>query len=145
MRLVLILLWLAFIVSAGWWLPGYEGDLYRPDSVVFIPAYVVIAGVAALAVRERAGSARDAVMSILPALAILAGTAVLGIVMNEQRDVYRGGPGYLWFGVAVWGSGAALILSTAALSRTKWNGPAGIAVATLDAVAGWVLFIARID
>jgi len=37
------------------------------------------------------------------------------------------------------------VLSAALVSRTKWNGPAGIGVGLLVAVLGLFLFTARID
>ena len=70
---------------------------------------------------------------------------VIGIGMNEAREEFRGGPIYLYFGVALWASWAVLLVSTSLLSRTKWNGLAGIATGCMVVLLGWVLFVARID
>ena len=144
MRLLLLLLWFLFMASASFWLPAHEGDL-GGEAPMFIPVYAVVAGLAAIGVRARAQSAREALVSALPVIALLGVTALSAYLTNEQSAGERGGPIYLYFGVAVWASWAVLVLSTALVSRTKWNGVAGIGVGLLVAALGLFFFTARID
>jgi hypothetical protein len=58
---------------------------------------------------------------------------------------YRGGPLYLYYGVAVWGSWAGLILATALATRAKWTSVGGIAVTLLVCLVGYFFYTARID
>jgi hypothetical protein len=112
---------------------------------MFIPVYAVVAALAAIGVRGRAQSAREALVSALPVVALLGVTALSGYLQNQQAADERGGPIYLYFGVAVWASWAVLVVSAALLSRTKWNGVAGIGVGLVVAVLGLFFFTARID
>jgi hypothetical protein len=143
MRL-LLLLWFLFIASAAFWLPAYGGDI-SDEGGVFVLAYALIAGLAAIGVRGRARSVRDALLSAVPTVALLAGAAVVGDLHNEHQAQFRGEPLYLYYGVALWASWAALVLSTALVSRAKWSGFAGIGLGALVAVLGLFLFTMRID
>jgi hypothetical protein len=143
-RVLLLLLWFLFIASAPAWLPAYQGDIDRNETT-FVPVYAVIAALAAITIRERARSPREALVSTLPAVGTIGAVAVCGLLLNEQGADLRGGTLYLYFGVAVWGSWAALMLATAVLAQTKWNGFAGIAVGFLVAILGLFLFTAEID
>jgi hypothetical protein len=143
-RLLLLLLWFVFIASASLWLPAYEGDIDRSE-ITFAPAYAVIAGLAAITVRGRAHSGREAVQSAFPAVVMLGAAAAFGLLLNEQREDFRGGPLYLYFGVAVWASWTAVMLAAALLSWTKWDGFAGIGVGFLVAILGLLLFTAQVD
>ena len=143
-RVLLFLLWFLVIASAPLWLPAYEGEIDRNDTT-FVPVYAVIAALAAITVRGRAYSGRQAVQSALPAAGMLCAAAAFGLLLNEQGEDLRGGPLYLYFGVAVWTSWAALMLATALLSRTRWNGLAGIGVGFLVAILGLALFTASVD
>lgn len=143
-RGLLFLLWFLVIASTSRWLPAYEGDIDRNETT-FVPVYAVIAALAAITVRGRAYSGREAVQSALPAVGMLCAAAAFGLLLNEQREDLRGGPLYLYFGVAVWTSWAATMLATALLSRTRWNGLAGIGVGFLVAILGLVLFTASVD
>lgn len=142
-RLLLLLAWFVFIASTPRWLPAYEGDIDR-DEMTFVPIYGVIAALAATTIRRRAQSGRDALMSTMPGGAVLAVTAVCGVLANVP-DPVRGGTLYLYVGAAVWASWAALMLTTALLSQTKWNGLAGIGVTLVAAVFGLALFTAEVD
>ena len=110
-----------------------------------IAIYALVAGLAAIGVRGRSRSVGHALLSALPVLALLAAAAVMGDQRNEYLAQFRGDPLYLYFGVALWASWAALVLSTALLSRTKWSGFAGIGLGLLVAVLGYSLFASRID
>ena len=143
-RLLLLALWFAFMATALLWLPAYEGDIDRGETT-FVPVYAVIAAIAAIAVRERAQSVRDAVFSVLPALAMIGVVAGCGLLLNEAEAGGRGGPLYLYVGIAVWASWIVLMFATAFVSRTKWNGAAGIGVGFLVAMLGFVLITAQID
>ena len=145
MRLLFFLLWFLTISAAVFFLPAYDGGDLGEEKKVLVPVYAVIAGLAAIGVRGRAESAREALLSALPVLALLGAAAVWGYFENEDRAQYRGGPAYLYFGVALWASWAALVLSTALVARTKWNGPMGIGIGFLVALFGNLLFVARID
>ena len=144
---MLPLIWFLFVASATFWLPAHEGgDIDRGAETLFlVPVYAVIAAVAALGVRKREQSVRDALVSTLPILALLAGAAVLGVLSNDQRAEYRGGPLYLYFGVTLWVSWAVLMVAGALVSRRKWNTVAGITLGMVVAFLGYTLFIARID
>ena len=141
---LLLFLWFLFIASASFWLPAYGGTIDR-ESGIFVLVYALIAGLAAIGVRGCARSVRDALLSALPTVALLAAAAVAGDLNNEHNAQFRGEPLYLYFGVALWGSWAALVLSTALVSRTKWSGLAGIGLGALVAVLGLFLFTIRID
>jgi hypothetical protein len=141
---LLLLLWFLFIASASFWLPAYGGTIDR-ESGIFVLVYALIAGLAAIGVRGRAKSVRNALLSALPTVALLAAAAVIGDMENEQSAQFRGEPLYLYFGVVLWASWAALVLSTAIVSRTKWSGFAGIGPGVLVAVLGLFLFTMRID
>jgi len=144
MRPLLFFLWFVFIASASFWLPAYNGDIDDGDAT-FVLVYALIAGLAAIGVRGRARSVRDALLSALPVLALLAGAAVLGDLRNEQLAQFPGEPIYLYFGVALWASWAALVLSTALVAQTKWNGFAGIGIGLIVAALGLFLFTAGVN
>jgi hypothetical protein len=143
MRL-LLLLWFLFIASASFWLPAYNGDIGGEEATL-VPVYALVAGLAAIGIRGRAQSAREALVSALPAVALLGAAAVWGYLLNKQGAEERGEPIYLYFGVALWASWVALLLSAALVSRTKWNGLGGIGVGFLVAVLGLFLFTAQVD
>jgi hypothetical protein len=144
MRLGLILLWFLFIASGSFWLPAYEGDV--GNETTFVPLYAAVALLTAVGVRGRTESAHAALRSALPVMAVIGLAALTGFLMEEQRDeLMRGGPLYLYFGIAVWASWAVLVLSTALASRTKWDGFWGIALGCVVAFAGWILVIAQVD
>ena len=147
MRLLLILAWFLFIAWASLWMPAYHGSIDRqeePVYVYFVP-YAVLAALAALTVRQRVGSVRAALVGALPLLALLGIAALAGVAANAGRAEFRGGPLDLYLGIAVWVSWAVLVVATAVVSRTKWNGAAGLGVGTVAASIGFVYFIARID
>jgi hypothetical protein len=144
MRL-LLLLWFLFIASASFWLPAYEGDIDRGDATMFIPVYGVVAGLAAISIHERAQSTREALVSALPVVALLCTVAALGYLARESEEGERGGPLFLYYGIAVSASWAALVLAAALMSRTKWSGLAGIGVGLLVALLGLVFVTAQID
>jgi hypothetical protein len=121
LRLLLFLLWFLFIASASFWLPAYNGDIGDGDAT-FVAVYALVAGAAAVGVRGRARSAGHALLSALPVLALLAAAAVGGNLRNDQQAQFPGEPIYLYFGVALWASWAALVLSTALVSQTSGMG-----------------------
>jgi hypothetical protein len=82
--------------------------------------YLVIAAIAEIAVRARVPTRRGAVLACLPSLALLAAAAA-GVFVGDLTADGRGSPLFLYFGVALWASWAALVLSTALVSRTRWN------------------------
>jgi hypothetical protein len=146
MRLLLLLLWFLFIASASFWLPAYNGDIgAQGRGPISVLVYALVAGLAAIGIRGRAGPAREALLSALPAVALLGTAAVAGYLLNNQGPDYRGEPIYLYFGVALWASWAVLVLSTALMSRAKWDGFAGIGLGFLVALLGLFLFTAQID
>jgi hypothetical protein len=143
LRLVLFLAWFIFIASTPRWMPAYHGDIDR-DEMTFVPIYGGIAALAAITTRRSCQSPRDALMSVLPGVVVLGVAAVCGVLANIP-DPVRGGTLYLYFGAAVWSSWSGLMLATAYLSRTKWNGLAGLVVTLMVAVVGLALFIAEVD
>jgi hypothetical protein len=141
---VLLLIWLLFMVLASLLLPAYNGGT-GGGGVIFVVVWLAVAGLALVGVRGRAQSARNALLSTLPAIALLAAAPVIGDMRNEDLAQFRGGPLFLYYGVALWASWAALMLSTALLARTKWSGFAGIGLGLLVAWLGFVLFTTRLD
>jgi hypothetical protein len=141
---LLLCLWFLFIASASFWLPAYKGDI-GDDEATFVPVYAGIAVLAAIGVRGREDSPREALLSARPVLILLGAAAIAGSLLNEQGADEPGSPLLLYFGVALWASWAVLVLSAALLSRTKWNGVAGIGVGLLVAALGMFLFTAQIN
>ena len=141
---LLLFIWLLFITLASLLLPAYNGGI-GGGGVIFVVVWLVIAGLALVGVRGRAQSVRNALLSTLPAIALLAAAAVIGDMRNEDLAQFRGAPLFLYFGVALWASWAGLMLSTALVSRTKWSGFAGIGLGLLVAWFGLALFTTRID
>lgn len=137
----LVILWFAAISLASLWLPLYHGE---GDGGEFFPFYAVIAGVAAVAVRQRAASARQALLSALPAIGILAMAAIGGLLTNREPD-FGTEPIYLYFGVALWASWGVLMVATALASRTKWDGLGGVCLGFLVALAGLFLFTVGVN
>lgn len=144
MRLLLLFLWFLFIASAASWIPAYRGDI-GGEEPIFVLVYAVVAGIAAIGVRGRAPTVREALLSALPAVGILGVAAVVGVLVNNQGPDFRGEQIFLYLAVALWGSWAALMLAAAFVARTKWDGFAGIALGFLVAMLGLFLFTAQID
>jgi hypothetical protein len=105
--------------------------------------YLVIAAIAEIAVRARVPTRRGAVLACLPSLALLA-VAAAGVFVGDLTADGRGSPLFLYFGVALWASWAALVLSTALVSRTRWNRLA-IALTMIVAIVGVVMAVWLID
>ena len=141
---VLLGAWLLLNVAAAIWLPGYNGFVVGAGGI-FIPIYAVIAGLAAVFVRGHARSVRNALLSTLPTLALLAAAGIVGDQRNEEMAQFRGEPLFLYFGVTLWVSWAALVLSTALVARSRWSSFAGIGLGVLVAVLGLFMFTMRID
>jgi hypothetical protein len=141
---LLVFLWLLLIASASFWLPAYKGDI-GGEEAAFVPVYAGVAGLAAIGIRRREQSPREGLLSALPVLSLLGAAALAGSLLNEQGAEEGGEPIFLYFGIALWASWAALVLSTALLSRTKWNGVAGIGLGVLVAAFGLFLFTVQIN
>ena len=146
-RLLLILAWFLFIAGASLWIPAYDGQIDRQEEPVYVylVPYAGVAALAVLTVRERARSVRAALVTTLPMLTLLGLAALAGVAANAGRAEFRGGPLDLYLGIAVWTSWAVLVVTTAVVSRTKWNGAGGLGVGSAAAFIGFVYFIARID
>jgi hypothetical protein len=143
-RLPLLVLWLALITAASFWLPAYNGET-GGEGGTFFPFYALIAGVAAIAVRKRAASAREALLSALPVVGMLGIAAIAGALLNNQGPDFGTEPIYLYFGIALWGSWAVLMVATALASRTKWDGLGGICLGFLVALLGLFLFTMQVN
>jgi hypothetical protein len=65
--------------------------------------------------------------------------------MNQGGKDERGAPIYLYFGIALWSSWAVLMLSSALLARTRWNGFAGIALGSVVGLLALLLATAQVD
>jgi hypothetical protein len=144
---LLLVAWLAFMASAMFWLPAYKGsvDLSVSELATATASFAFVAVLAGIGIRGRARSKRDALVSALPVLALLGAAAVTGYVQNRQAAEFRGEPIFLYFGVTLWGSWAALVVATALGWRTRWTSAAGIAAAAVVAALGLWGFSARID
>ena len=82
-------------------------------------------------------------LACLPSLAVLA-AAAFGVLAGGLTRDGRGSPLFLYFGVALWASWAALVLSTALVSRMRWNRLA-IALTMIIAIVGVVFTDALFD
>jgi hypothetical protein len=142
---LLVLAWFVFMATASTWLPAYNGNIDASERWRLVGVYVVIAVIAEIVVRARAPTRRHAVLACLPALAVLTAAAV-GVFVEglAHDDDGRGSPLFLYFGVALWASWAALVLSTAVVSRTRWNRLA-IALTMIVAIVGVVAVGAQFD
>jgi hypothetical protein len=143
---LLVCMWFLFMATTVSWLPAYHGNLDPSDRSRLIVVLVVIAVLGAIkVVRARAQTKQDALMSSLPAIAVLAAAAVGAYVANRLNAEFRGEPLFLFFGVALWSSWAVVVLSTALLSRARWNGVGGLGLTSLVALLGLFMATARID
>jgi hypothetical protein len=143
---LLVFVWFLFMATAVSWLPAYHGNIDRSDRARVIALFVVIAVLGAIKlVRARAQTKQAALMSSLPAMAVLAAAAVGACVLNRLNVEFRGEPLFLFFGVALWASWAVVVLSTALLSRARWNGLGGLGLTSLVALLGLFMATARID
>jgi hypothetical protein len=145
MRLLLLLLWFLFIASASFWLPAHDGDIDWQEMMWLVPVYAFIASLAAIGVRRRAQSMREALVSALPAVALLGAIAAWAYLVNQGGEDERGAPIYLYYGIALWSSWAALMLSSALVSRTRWDGIAGIALAFVVGLVALLLATTQVD
>jgi hypothetical protein len=142
-----VLAWLVFMATASAWLPAYNGTIDSSErwaaGIRLIGVYLVIAAIAEIAVRARVPTRRGAVLACLPSLALLAAAAA-GVFVGDLTADGRGSPLFLYFGVALWASWAALVLSTALVSRARWNRLA-IALTMIVAIVGVVMAVWLID
>ena len=139
-----VLAWFVFMATASAWLPAYNGTIERwAAGIRLIGVYLVIAAIAEIAVRARVPTRRGALLACLPSLALLA-VAAVGVFVGDLTADGRGSPLYLYFGIALWASWAALVLSTALVSRTRWNRLA-IALTMIVAIVGVVMAVWLID
>ncbi len=142
----LVLVWLLFMATATSWLPAYHGNLDASDRRLPIAVFLVVATLAAVKLlRARTQTEKEALVSSVPAIAILCGAAVSAYALNRLNADVRGEPLFLFFGVALWAAWAALVLSTALLSHAKWDRVGGIGVTLLAALLGLLMATARID
>jgi hypothetical protein len=152
---LLLLAWFLFMTSASFWLPIYKGDVDvgAGETTVATVAYAAVAALGAAGVRGQVRSRGYALVSALPALALLAASALAllaasalaGYLINQQGAEFRGEPVFLYFGVTLWASWAALVFGTALTWRIRWNGLVGIAIGLVVATLGLFAFVARID
>ena len=142
-----VLAWFLFMTSTSFWLPGHRGetDVGIAAAATATALYAAVGLLAALGVTEHVQAGRHALVSSLPAVAVLAAAAAVGLILNWQRAGGRGEPIFLFFGVALWASWSALVLSTALLSRVRWSGQAGVGVTLLVALLGLFEFTALVD
>ncbi len=141
--LLLVLAWFLFIASASAWLPAYNGTIASTDRWRLVAVYAVIAAIAGVVVRARTRTRRDAALASLPALGVLALATVAGIVRGLTVDG-TGSPLFLYFGVALLASWAALLVSTSLLSRTRWN-RLGLALTAIVSIVSAVMAAAQIN
>jgi hypothetical protein len=87
---------------------------------------------------------RDALVSSLPALGLLAAAALVAFVVDGLSADGRGSPLYRYFAVALWASWAVLVLLTASLSRASWKrGP--FVVTLVVALLGFIMATVQFD
>jgi hypothetical protein len=115
------------------------------SSAVATTTYAFDAVLAAVGVRGRARSERHALVSALPALALVAAAALAGYLLNSRPGSFEGSPSTFTSESPCGASWAALVLSTALVSRTRWNGVVGIVLGFLVAALGLIAFTMRID
>lgn len=133
------------MATAALWLPAHGGTLDVRSRVLLL---VPVAGIALLAAVELHRSGRavgNPLAGTARALGLLAAAALAGYVANLRAAGLRGQPLFLYIGVALWGSWAALVVGTAWRARARWKSFGGLGVTLVVAVLGWFLVTARID
>lgn len=146
-RLLILLGWFLLMSSTHLWLPAFRGEVDQGlnETLAWAIPYGAIGLLAALGTRARAGSARDALVSTAPPLAMLGFAVVVGILAGVTQGEGGGEPIFLFYGLALCVTWAAAVVATARVARTKWDGFGGIGVSAL--VAGFAFFLgfAQID
>jgi len=141
---LLVLAWLLVMAMATAWLPAYHGTLGASDRWRLLVLFLVLAALAAVKLFQ-SGTQTEKDASSVPAMAVLAAAAVSAYAVNALNADVRGEPLFLYVGVALWASWAALVLSTALFSRARWNRVGGLGVTLLAALLGLALAIAQLD
>lgn len=134
--------WFCAITIASLALPGYQGTI---STAPLVPLYAVLAGSVGLLVRGRADSVGEAMLSAIPAAAVIAAATVAGLLGNQALTDARGEPLYLYVAVALWVSWTMLVIAGAAFSRARWSGAGAITLTAVVTVLGWFLFTAHLD
>ena len=143
---VLVLAWLVGTAVVTARLPAYHGTLDAGDRRLVYVVLLVVAALAALKLRQsNVRTEKEALASSIPAIGVLAAAALSAYAFNARNADARGEPLFLFVGVALWVSWAALVLSTALFSRTRWNRVGGLGLTILVALLGLWLAIARFD
>jgi hypothetical protein len=142
----LVLAWLLGMTMATAWLPAYHGTLGASDRWRLFVLFLVVAVLAAVKLlRSDAQTGKEALVSCVPAMALLVAAAVSAYAVNARNADVRGEPRFLFLGIALWASWAGLVLSTALLSRARWNRMGGLGVTLLVALLGLLMAIAQLD
>jgi hypothetical protein len=135
---LIVIAWLAFMATTSAWVPAYKGELGPGDYSPAVGFYVVIAALAAVGLRTKSLTERRALMSSLPALALVAAAAVAAYIRNSSQDGFGTQPLFLYFAIALWTSWAALIVTTAMWTRTRWT-DVGLGLTILVAFVGFLM------
>lgn len=138
----LSIVWFCAITVASLALPGYQGTI---STAPLVPLYAVLAASVGLLVRGRADSLREAMLSAIPAVAVITAAAVAGLLRNQALADGRGEPLYLYVAIALWVSWTMLVIAGAAFSRAKWSGAGAITLTAVVSIVGWFLFTLHLD
>ncbi|HVM17773.1 MAG TPA: hypothetical protein VM290_09355 [Gaiellaceae bacterium] len=143
----LLVAWGVLAASTGIWVPAFRGGIGERPVALLVTAGIAgaLAGAAAFALRRRAATPRDALVEALPALGLVAAAAVVATIQVQRGADLRGEPIFLWFGVALWTTWAALVVATAWLARARWNRPGALALTAFVVLLGLPLLTFRID
>jgi cation transport ATPase len=143
---LLVLAWVLVMAMATAWLPAYHGTVGASDRWGVFVLFLVVAVLAAVKLlRSGAQTRKEALVSSVPAIALIAAVAVSAYAINARNADVRGEPLFLFLGIALWASWAGLVLSTALFSRARWNRVGGLGVTLLVALLGLFMAIAELD
>lgn len=141
-RIAMLILWFAFGASSAFWVPVYRGA-GSGEMLVFV--YVVVALCVGFWVRERAATIADSILAALPNILFVALAGITGGLHNDANDGQFGEPIYVYFGVALLASWAALVMASAIGARTRWNRVGGLLLGLAVAVVGYGLMTFQVN
>ncbi|MEX0675131.1 MAG: hypothetical protein WD067_10175 [Gaiellaceae bacterium] len=133
------------MAAAVLWLPAYRGTLDVGSRALLLVPVAAIALLTAVELHRGGTAGEKALAGTARALTLLAAAALAGYVTGRRTADLRGEPLFLYIGVTLWLSWAALVVGTAWLARARWKSFGGLGVTLVVAVLGWFLVTARID
>jgi hypothetical protein len=133
------------MAAAVFWLPANGGTLDVAARGLLLIPLGAIALLAAVELHRGGRAGADALAGTARALTLLGAAGLAGYVASLRAADARGEPLFLYIGLALWVTWAALVLGTAWLARARWKSFGGLGVTLVVAVLGWFLVTVRID